>query len=86
MKRGAEIDVKWLDICDAPSEHPDSATLAVQYTRGFFWAWRTVTKAGKSVRCLVMTLHRSMVEDGTVPTGYVTIPKHLITDLIERVD
>ena len=33
MKRGAEIDVKWLDILDAPSDHPDRATLAVQYTR-----------------------------------------------------
>lgn len=86
MKRGAEIDVKWLDILDAPSDHPDRATLAVQYTRGFFWAWRTVARSGKRIRCLIMTLHRASEEDETVPSGYVTIPKHLITDLIERVD
>jgi len=86
MKRGAEIDVTWLDILDAPSDHPDRATLAIQYTRGFFWAWRTIERKEKRVRCLVMTLHRSPDEDDTAPSGYLTIPRSLIAELIERVE
>lgn len=85
MRRGQQIVVKWADILASPAEDPTEADLYIWSNPGYFYCWKTVTKLGRRIRCLVMTTAEGE-DGGHAQSGYLCIPANLVLSIVEVVD
>ena len=78
LRKGTLISVDWLDAASDVTGNPDEA--AMQHWRSV--GWFSKTKTQKSLKCLVLSLNRSLNDDKVEPvSGWLTVPWGWITDL-----